>query len=1376
MFDDNDGNDSDNDASTSSVFGGTHTNLSDPVDTDNNGAPDYIDINSDGDKKLDSAESYKTGISNTLSFTDPDGSAIDDQESGTLLKVFKNGVNNTLELAYREGNNAPVGTTQALTTSEDTVKIITLTGTDVDGDTLSYSIDSQPSNGSVTLSGATATYTPEVNYYGDDSFTFTVNDGTVDSAASTVMITVTAVNDAPVITGTPTTTIVEAVLYSFTPTVVDVDTEASALTFSITNKPSWATYSDSTGALTGTPTNDDIGETSGIVISVSDGELTAALPAFNLAVISANAVPVASDMTIEVLEDNSKTFSPEITDEEADDVLTIILKSQPSNGELTQNGNTLTYAPNANFFGEDSFTYVADDATTQSSVATVSLMVTSVNDLPIANDDTFSFAENAQYTYALDVLANDSDVEDVTPTLIGATTSIGSVTIDDGMLMLNTTASISGVVNIDYFVNDSDGAQTQATATVSFTEQLGSTLTYDEPADIEIDATGLATKVDVEPPVIYDSEGNRLTVTLLNDSLFITPGNNQLMWQVVDSNGVVTIITQNVNVYPLVSIRSDAQVAGNNQQSLSVYLNGESPDYPLTVPYVVTGDSGNGTHDLVSGEVIIESGIEAHIVYNTFGNVDVDENLVVTLDENLNLGANSSANVLITAGEMAPEATITVMQAGEERPFVENNDEPITIGISAGDDTTVTYTSDLPEGTVITMTEDGLSFSAEGVPAGIYSMTITVIGADGQETIQTIYVEVVDALVELGTTDTDGDGIPDNLEGYGDSDGDGIPDYLDSEDNCSVGPEQHQTATEFLVEAEAGVCLRKNILVAQNESGGMLLFEHEIPADAGHTNIGGLFGFVAYQLPHAGATAAIVLPQTAPTTSNAVYRKLINGEWVDFVVNDTDQIHSAMGERGYCPAPKSPLWTAGLQDGAWCVQLQITDGGPNDADGIANGSVVDPGGVASKGDELETPELNDNQEVDLGIGETAVVDVLDGVENGDSLTLVSAAVDFGTVTIVDGQLVYVPGDNFAGTATITYGVRDENGVTTYATLTIHVVSNNAPVANADSVSTTDRDALDIDVLGNDTDADGDTLTVISATVVTGQVTVNANGTLHYVPATGFSGVDTITYTIQDSKQAQATGQVNVTVTAYEVITITNESSGGSGGSVGGIALFMLALLAVARRRKLVAGYALLATSVMLSGAANADDMNNDMSVQSPWSLNASFGQARVHGNGITNTSEATQLSIDEITGTWSVGGFYQFQPNWQVGLRYIDLGEGELIIKGDTTNPAALHQLYASEAPTFATGVSLEVNYLSALTDNVEAKVLAGLYRHETEVNSAVEGRTSLIENQKETKLYAGAAIAYNVTDNADVFLQYSHYVMSDDDINEVSVGLSVSF
>lgn len=105
--------------------------------------------------------------------------------------------------AMADINKPPVATEQPkLSTKEDTKKSIRLSGKDPERKKLTYAIVSQPSHGTLTLSGYTATYVPAKDYFSPaglpDSFTFKVNDGLVDSAPATVTINVTPVNDKPI--------------------------------------------------------------------------------------------------------------------------------------------------------------------------------------------------------------------------------------------------------------------------------------------------------------------------------------------------------------------------------------------------------------------------------------------------------------------------------------------------------------------------------------------------------------------------------------------------------------------------------------------------------------------------------------------------------------------------------------------------------------------------------------------------------------------------------------------------------------------------------------------------------------------------------------------------------------------------------------------------------------------------------------------------------------------------------------------------------------------------------------------------------------------------------------------------------------------------
>lgn len=189
-----------------------------------------------------------------------------------------------------EPNKVPVitqGSSVSVTMSEDgkpTPFSLSLSATDGNSDPLTWSIQTAPKHGSanVGITGGTG-YVPEDNYNGSDSFVVAVTDGK-DTAVTTVNVTVDAVNDEPVISGTPAVSINQDEAYSFVPVATDID--ADKLTFSILNKPSWASFNAATGALTGTPAKADAGTTNGIVISVSDGTASLSLPAFDIKVVA----------------------------------------------------------------------------------------------------------------------------------------------------------------------------------------------------------------------------------------------------------------------------------------------------------------------------------------------------------------------------------------------------------------------------------------------------------------------------------------------------------------------------------------------------------------------------------------------------------------------------------------------------------------------------------------------------------------------------------------------------------------------------------------------------------------------------------------------------------------------------------------------------------------------------------------------------------------------------------------------------------------------------------------------------------------------------------------------------------------------------------
>lgn len=153
---------------------------------------------------------------------------------------------------------------------------------------------------------------------------------------------------------------------------------------------------------------------------------------------------------------------------------------------------------------------------------------------------------------------------------------------------------------------------------------------------------------------------------------------------------------------------------------------------------------------------------------------------------------------------------------------------------------------------------------------------------------------------------------------------------------------------------------------------------------------------------------------------------------------------------------------------------------------------------------------------------------------GDPLTVTSAISGSanGSVTTNGTTVTYTPTAGFFGTDSFTYVISDGNGNTATGSVTVTVNrSNVAPVANADSAVTVTNVAVTIDVLANDTDADGDILSISGVSQGTNGVVSTDGATVTYTPNTGFSGIDGFTYDIADGFGGSATGNVSVTVNA-----------------------------------------------------------------------------------------------------------------------------------------------------------------------------------------------------------------------------------------------------
>ncbi|MEM1090319.1 MAG: Ig-like domain-containing protein [Pseudomonadota bacterium] len=184
---------------------------------------------------------------------------------------------------------------------------------------------------------------------------------------------------------------------------------------------------------------------------------------------------------------------------------------------------------------------------------------------------------------------------------------------------------------------------------------------------------------------------------------------------------------------------------------------------------------------------------------------------------------------------------------------------------------------------------------------------------------------------------------------------------------------------------------------------------------------------------------------------------------------------------------------------------------------------------------LELPPITavDDQTTTLRT-QPVTVDVLSN-DVGDSLTIVSfTAPANGEVTQQGAQLVYAPERSFVGSDNFSYTVQDERGQQAEALVTIIVDAfNTVPVAQDDTAVTRKNTAVTIDVLANDSDPDGDPLTIVAVDTKTpfGTAAITADQQILYTPMSGWWGGDEFTYTVEDGFGGTATATVTLTVTS-----------------------------------------------------------------------------------------------------------------------------------------------------------------------------------------------------------------------------------------------------
>lgn len=394
--------------------------------------------------------------------------------------VLTSNANIVIQCSDIAANEPPVADNDSYSTGENTQLNVAAPGVlgnddDADADQLTASLVAGTSSGTVDLDpDGRFTYDPDPGFSGQDSFTYRANDGQANSNIATVSITVDSTNSPPVADDQSVSTDQGSQL-DITLTGDDDEDPPGTLAFYISSLPIHGGLSGDSGSslsmLKYTPETGFTGQDSfSFVILDSAGALS------NEATVTitvdpappGNSPPSAINQNVEADEDIAKGITLTASDPDLDS-LTYQLTSLPQHGSLSGALPDLTYTPDDDYNGQDSFTFKANDGTVDSNEATISITVNAVNDEPDAINDNADTPQDTPVT--ISVLENDDDVDGDTLTVSSADplSANGGIVTDnqDGTLSYTPPIGFTGEDTFSYTISDGNGGSDDATVTVS---------------------------------------------------------------------------------------------------------------------------------------------------------------------------------------------------------------------------------------------------------------------------------------------------------------------------------------------------------------------------------------------------------------------------------------------------------------------------------------------------------------------------------------------------------------------------------------------------------------------------------------------------------------------------------------------------------------------------------------------------------------------------------------------------------------------------------------------------------------------------------------------------------------------------------------------
>ncbi len=1053
----------------------------------------------------------------------------------------------TITVTIAAVNDTPVAAKVTVVTPEDTPIPITLSGIDPDGSPITYQIISPPATGSLSpVSGDQVTYSPAPDASGDVTFTYRVTDGVENSPTAEVRVRILAVDD-PILAADQATSTPEDTPVTFPLSFTDVD--ADPLTFVVVSEPDSGTVAiDAAGSATYTPAADVTGIKT-FTWRVGDGTSWSAPAIATIDVTPVDDPPTAADVTALVSEDVPTTVVLSGSDPDADP-LTYAIVTQPTNGTLSVvNGRRVIYTPGAEYAGPDSFTYRVSGAGVDSAPATATLTVTTVNDAPVALDDAAATSERAPIT--VDVLANDTDIDDATLKVVGlGTPTAGSANVTaGGQVRFVPPVDFVGPAHIDMTIGDGRGGTATSTLTVLVTEAAvpGSTWTsVDEfstgdafnveqlgPNSLKINdeaeafnrlwvavsiTRGTVVKFDTQTGAIlgeyYTSptgqpkNPSRTTVDL-NGNVWATSrdGNSVVKIGLVEngqcedrnSNGVIDTSTGQSDIRAWDNaggVDTDGGVDTAADECILHYVKVRSsgtrhvsvtPDNDIWV----SGTGAGPYFDLVDGETGVITRQEGPVGYGGYGGL-IDSHGVVW-------SATSGPGALLrwdTSQPLSGPQSPTTWQALGGNPYglcIDPNDGSVW-GTSLGGGVVRKYA---PDGTIVGTFSQGMDY-AQGcavdqngdvwVAHSLYRTTVGHLKGDGT------FVGNVQLSSPSGPTgvSVDADG---NVWAT----------------NYNSGTVQRINATLGAVGADGETA------IGEVDFTSPYLFGQPY-------NYSDMTGSTLTGSPQSGTWTATYDGGEAGVDWEAV-------SWRETsACGTTNDVAVASSEDGIAFTTASPAPNGGpltVADGRYLkVTVTITRCPTGESDTLRDLTVWAAGPQAPDAEDTQTTTPEDTP-------------VLTSLE-GDTLPTPGGALTYEVVkqpghgsigpVAADGSFTYTPDADYVGFDSVGFRVDDGTLNSSTAFTVIDVTPINDPPTSANtSANVLYETPGDVTMPGDDVDGDDLTFTIVTPPTHGALGTTGPDGVVTYTPAAGYIGPDSFTYNVSDGTETTATYTASITV-------------------------------------------------------------------------------------------------------------------------------------------------------------------------------------------------------------------------------------------------------